>query len=70
MVQSDRDLCEHVRQELQRAPSVDAVAIEVFVDDGVVILSGRVGSAGEREAARRAALRVLGVQDLANEIRV
>ena len=69
-MKSDRDICDQVRQELRWDRRVDTSAISVFVEDGVVILSGRVGSVGARDAARRAALRVSGVQDLANEIRL
>jgi len=40
------------------------------VDHGVVTLTGIVGSYGERQAAQRAAHRVAGVLDVANDIEV
>jgi osmotically-inducible protein OsmY len=42
----------------------------VVAKNGVVQLSGEVGSFGEKWAADRAALRVAGVQALASEIKV
>lgn len=59
-----------VHEELLWQPDVDARAIGVSVRDGVVTLTGEVGSYAHREAAERAAKRVRGVKALANDIGV
>lgn len=59
-----------VEEELGCEPSVDAVAIGVAVDDGVVTLSGHVASHAEKIAAEHAAARVRGVKAVASELEV
>jgi osmotically-inducible protein OsmY len=49
---------------------VSATSIGVTVEEGVVTLTGTVGSFAERIAAQEAAHRVAGVLDVANEIEV
>ena len=60
----------NVEQELRWEPSVCAEKIGVAVHDGVVELSGHVGSLFEKWAAERAALRVFNVTSIASEIEV
>jgi osmotically-inducible protein OsmY len=67
---TDRELQQDVQNALDWEPSVDATAIGVTVDDGVVTLRGDVGSYAERQAAERVALHVYGVKAVANDITV
>lgn len=57
-----------VLDELRWEPSIDAGQIGVSVTDGVVTLSGHVGSYAEKWAAEKAAKRVAGVRALANDL--
>lgn len=65
---SDQILRQSVIDELDFEPSVNAAHIGVAVDNGVVTLSGHVGSYVEKLAAERAAKRVKGVRAIAEEI--
>ena len=67
---TDRELQHHVQNALDWEPSVEASAIGVTVDNGVVALRGDVQSYMEREAAERVALHVYGVKAVANELNV
>lgn len=67
---SDLTLRQTVLDELEFEPSVDAAHIGVAVKDGVVTLSGHVGSYAEKLAAEQATRRVKGVQAIAQEIEV
>jgi osmotically-inducible protein OsmY len=64
------DLRQAVIDELEFDPSINAADIGVSASDGVVTLSGHVAKYSERFAAERAALRVAGIQGVANEISV
>lgn len=59
---SDDELRRVVRQELEQMDTVDADNILVNVREGVVILSGRVGSESERRTAERAVTDVVGAE--------
>jgi osmotically-inducible protein OsmY len=59
-----------VLDELEFEPSLDAAAIGVAVNDGVVTLMGHVATYAEKLAAERAAKRVSGVRAVAQEITV
>jgi osmotically-inducible protein OsmY len=65
---TDKELQTSVADELQYNPSVDASHLGVSTNDGVVTLSGEVGSLPERHAAKRAAMRVWGVQAVADNM--
>lgn len=67
---SDLTLRQTVLDELEFEPSVDAAHIGVAVKDGVVTLSGHVGSYAEKLAAEQATRHVKGVQAIAQEIEV
>lgn len=69
-MKTDKDLKSDVEAELRWEPSVHDEQIGVSVKDGVVQLSGEVGSYAERIAAERAALRVADVKAAAVEIAV
>lgn len=59
-----------VETELEWASNVDAAAIAVAVDDGVVRLSGVVRSLVELRAANRATLNVRDVKTVVNDLSV
>jgi len=67
---TDKDLRRDVLDELDFDPSLDAAEIGVTVSDGVVTLTGHVGSYAEKVAAERAVKRVKGVRAIAQEIQV
>ena len=66
----DLTLKKDVEAELAWEPSVNAAAIGVAMKDGIVTLTGRVSSLAEKYAAARAAVRVVGVKAVVNEIEV
>jgi osmotically-inducible protein OsmY len=67
---TDRELKRQVESALDRDPWLDASDIGVSVDEGVVTLRGNVASYAEKMAAERFALRVFGVQAVANDLAV
>jgi len=68
--QSDQDLQANVTEELTFTPSINAAHVGVAATDGVVTLSGEVGSLPERHAANRAAMRISGVRAVTDDIAV
>lgn len=66
----DRRLQQLVMEELDFEPAIDAANIGVAVDQGVVTLSGHVGSYAEKLDAERAAWRVKGVRAVVQKIDV
>ena len=64
----DKDLKQYVENALEWDPSVDAKGIGVSADQGVVTLRGNVASYLEKITAERVALRVYGVQAVANDL--
>jgi osmotically-inducible protein OsmY len=69
-MRTDKELQQHVMDELTWEPSLDAAQIGVSVDSGVVMLSGTVRSYSEKWAAERGAERVKGVRAVTDEIAV
>lgn len=69
-MKTDSQLQQDVMDELQWEPRVDHANIGVAAMDGVITLSGFVGSYAEKIAAEKAARRVRGVRGLAEEIEV
>ena len=67
---TDSEVHRLVIEELKWDSVVDETDVGVEVDDGVVTLTGTVGSYAEKTAAREAAHRVMGVLDVANDIEV
>jgi osmotically-inducible protein OsmY len=59
-----------LQHALERDSGLDATAIAVAVDDGVATLRGEVKSHFEKHEAERVALRVYGVEAVANELAV
>ena len=66
----DKVLRQIVIDELDFEPSIDAANIGVAVENGVVTLTGHVGSYAEKRVAERAVQRVRGVRAIAEEIAV
>ena len=66
----DKDLQQNVMDELNWEPSVNAAHIGVAASDGVITLTGTVGSYAEKDAAEAAAGRVYGVKGVADELKV
>lgn len=66
----DKALRQSIIDELEFDPSVDGAHIGVAVEDGVVTLSGHVGSYAERIAAEELVRRVKGVKAIAQEVEV
>ncbi|MDQ0008314.1 osmotically-inducible protein OsmY [Luteibacter jiangsuensis] len=63
-------LRQNIIEELDFEPSIDTSGIAVAVDDGIVTLSGHVGTYAEKVNAERATWRVKGVKAIAQEIKV
>ena len=67
---TDKVLQQRVQDALDWEPCVDAAHVGVTAQDGVVMLSGFVGSYAEKIAAENAARGVKGVRAIAQEIEV
>ncbi|MEL6063038.1 MULTISPECIES: BON domain-containing protein [unclassified Methylobacterium] len=67
---SDQTIRQHVIDELEYAPMIDAAPIGVAVEDGVVTLTGHVRNFAEKSIAEHAALRVRGVRAVVERIEV
>ena len=66
----DTELRKHITDELEFEPSIDAANVGVAVKDGIVTLSGHVGSYVEKIIAERSVQRIKGVRGIAQEIEV
>ena len=69
-MRTDSEIRRDVESELQWDPSVDEKRIGIFVDDGVVTLTGEVSHFAGKWAAEDITKRVSGVRAIANEIQV
>jgi osmotically-inducible protein OsmY len=69
-MKSDRQLKQEVMEELAWEASIDDMKIGVEVADGIVTLTGNLGSYAEKYAAERAVQKVMGVRGVAVEIDV
>lgn len=67
-MKTDKELQRDILDELGWEPRVDAADIGVSVEDGVVILNGRVKSLIEKWVAERVAQRVQGVRAVTDEL--
>jgi len=70
MWQTDTQLHDAVRRQLDWDPEFNAHDIAVTASDGVVALTGFVNSYAEKEAAEQTVKRVRGVRGVANDIQV
>ena len=69
-MKTDRQLKSDVMEELAWEPAVNDIEIGVEVADGIVTLTGNLGSHAEKYAAERAVQKVAGVRGVAVEIDV
>jgi osmotically-inducible protein OsmY len=67
---TDTQIHHDVLEELKWDPRVEETEVGVQVDNGVVTLTGTVTSWAKRMAAQEAARRVIGVLDVANDIKI
>jgi len=67
-MKSDAELRRDVEDELAADPSLNATAIGVAANEGIVTLSGHVESYSQKLAVERCAARVLGVRAVASEV--
>lgn len=67
---NDRELRQHVIDELDFEPSIDSADIGVAAENGVITLTGHVPSYAQKMAAERATWRVKGVKAIAQEMKV
>jgi len=65
---SDDELRGLVREHLAAHNALDIDELTVHIEDGTVVLGGRVGTDGERLIAEHVVTDVLGAQDYRNEI--
>ena len=65
---SDRELRDLVREHLEASTALDIDDITVRVEDGVVVLEGRVGDAGEDQVAEHVLTDILGIQNFRNDL--
>ena len=68
IVKTDKELQRDILDEFEWEPRVDAADIGVSVEDGVVILNGRVKSLIEKWVAERVVQRVEGVTAVTDEL--
>ena len=66
----DTTVRQHVIDELNYAPMIDAAQIGVAVENGIVTLSGHVRNYAEKSIAERVALRVRGVRAVVEQVEV
>ena len=64
----DREIRDLVREQLAAHNGLDIDDILVRVENGMISLSGRVGTEGERRIADHILTDVLGVQEFANDL--
>ena len=69
-VKSDREIQEQVLKELRWDSRIRQEEVGVEVDEGVVTLTGTVDSWAKKLAAKEAAHRVMGVRDVADDVRI
>lgn len=67
---TNKDLRDRVERQLEWEPEVTSTDIGVAAEDGIVTLSGVVGSYSEKLAAEKAAQKTFGVKAVANDITV
>jgi hypothetical protein len=65
---SDRELRDLVREHLEASTAIDIDDITVRVEEGCVILEGRVGDAGEEQVAEHVLTDVLGITNFQNNL--
>ena len=64
----DTEIKDLVLQELREVPDIDAELVEVNVEQGVVRLSGRVGTEQEVQTVEQVVTDVIGIERVNNEL--
>ena len=67
---ANKELRDRVERQLEWEPEVTSTDIGVGAEDGIITLTGSVGSYSEKIAAEKAAKRTFGVKGVANDISV
>jgi BON domain-containing protein len=67
---SDDELRQLVRNHLAAHNGLDADYLDVRIEDGVVVLGGRVGTEGERRIANHVVTDILGITSVRDEIMI
>lgn len=65
---NDDELRTLVRTHLAADPAIDEADISVVVEDGVVLLAGRVGTEAEKQIAAHIVTDVLGVEQIEDQL--
>lgn len=65
---SDSELRDLVRQRIAEHNGLDVDDLTVQVEDGTIVLAGRVGTDGERRVAEHVVTDVLGITSVRNDI--
>lgn len=65
---SDRELRDLVREHLEASTALDIDDITVRIEDGTVVLEGRVGDAGEDQVAEHVLTDILGITNFRNDL--
>ena len=65
---SDRELRDLVREHLEASTALDIDEITVRIEDGVVVLEGLVGDAGEQQVAEHVLTDILGITKFRNDL--
>jgi hypothetical protein len=65
---NDDELRTLVRTHLAGDPAIDEADISVVVEDGVVLLAGRVGTEGEKQIAAHIVTDVLGIEQFEDQL--
>ena len=69
MMRTDSDLRADLMERLDAIPAIDASNIEINVDQGMVVLSGRVDSHQTRSQVERTARGVHGMRGISIDIK-
>jgi osmotically-inducible protein OsmY len=69
-MKTDTQLQKDVMDELKWEPTIKPAEIGVSAKDGIVTLNGYVDSYEKKRAAKRVAVRIFGIREVVNEIKV
>jgi len=67
---TDERIWEEIHDQLMEHPDLDSTGVEIDVEDGVVILTGRVGTREAKWLAEEVARSVPGVMEVQNKLKV
>ena len=67
---NDERIKEDVCERLKASPDIDASDVEIEIKEGIITLTGEVGSRREKRAAEDALESISGVEDVTNQLKV